>query len=68
MKRATLDKLIWTLIYGGLFAVALGLAVRRAEPVLGWVMVASGVVAALAGAALVVVRSRLPDNSQESVR
>jgi len=63
MKPATLDNLVWTLIYGGLIAVALGLSVQRRDAALGWSMAALGGVAAVAGVVLIVVRARLHDPS-----
>jgi hypothetical protein len=61
MTTATLDKLIWTLIYGGLLAVALGLSVQRTVDAIGWGLVSAGAVAAVTGAVLVFVRSRRKD-------
>jgi hypothetical protein len=61
MTTATLDKLIWTLIYGGLLAVALGLSVQRTADAIGWGLVSAGAVAAVTGAVLVFVRSRRKD-------
>jgi hypothetical protein len=57
MRTALLDKLVWTLIYGGLIVVCLGLFVRRAEPLFGWAMIGSGAVVAVIGAVLIYVRS-----------
>lgn len=54
-----IEALIWVLIYGGLLAVALGIAVLRAEPALGWSIVVVGAIVAVVGAMLVVVRSRM---------
>jgi hypothetical protein len=59
MRTARLDVLIWVLIFGGLIAVGLGLAVRRADGPLGWTIVVVGGLAAAAGAVLVWVRSRM---------
>lgn len=61
MKTPTLDKLVWTLIYGGLIVVALGLSVQRADDAIGWVLVSAGAAATAAGAVLVFVRSRRKD-------
>jgi len=60
MSNATLDKLIWVLIYGGLLTVCLGVFVLRADAGLGWAFVIGGGVVAAVGAALVVVRARRP--------
>jgi hypothetical protein len=60
MRAATVEKLVWVLIYGGLLLGGLGLFVAREGSVLGIVMVAIGAVALLAGIVLVWVRSRMP--------
>jgi hypothetical protein len=56
---ARLDALIWTLIYGGLFALVLGIASHDETAVGGWSLSVLGAVAAIAGVVLIVVRSRL---------
>jgi vacuolar-type H+-ATPase subunit I/STV1 len=61
MKTATIDRLIWVLVYGGLIAIALGLSVRRGDAALGWGFVAGGAAIAIVGAVLVVVRARMKD-------
>ena len=53
------DKLIWVLIYGGLLGVCLGIFVKRSADGLGWTLVVLGAVVAIAGAALIWVRSRM---------
>jgi hypothetical protein len=60
MSNATLDKLIWVLIYGGLLALCLGVFVMRTDAGLGWGFVIGGGAVAAIGAALVVVRARRP--------
>ncbi|MCW5663118.1 MAG: hypothetical protein KIT35_04730 [Piscinibacter sp.] len=62
MTTARLEALVWVLIYGGLILVALGLAVQRRDDLLGWSLVGLGSVVALAGAVLVVVRARRPED------
>ncbi|HEY2256593.1 MAG TPA: hypothetical protein VGI11_13225 [Variovorax sp.] len=59
--HAALEAWIWVLIYGGLFALILGIATGRSDPTLGWSMAAPGVVVALVGVVLIYVRSRLDD-------
>ena len=54
-----LHRLIWLLIYGGLFAVVLGLATGTAQLVAGWSLGVLGGIAVVAGIVLIVVRSRL---------
>ncbi len=56
---ARIEKLIWVLIYGGLFAVILGLANLSPNPVGGWWLLVIGGLAAMAGVVLIWVRSRL---------
>lgn len=56
---ARLDALTWTLIYGGLFAIVLGLATGNAHLVAGWSLGVVGGCAVVAGVVLIVVRSRL---------
>jgi len=60
MTNDTLEKLIWVLIYGGLFIVCLGLFVRRGDLSLGWILIAAGAVISVLGALLVYLRSRRP--------
>ena len=61
--KARLDVVIWVLIFGGMFAVTLGIASRPTAPATGWLLIVAGVVACVAGAVLIWVRSRLgPDN------
>jgi hypothetical protein len=55
-----LHTLIWVLIYGGLFALILGIATGRAgDGTLGWSLMVGGTVAAGVGVVLIAVRSRL---------
>ncbi len=56
---AWIERLVWILIYGGFFALVIGLATRAAEPVFGWSMIAAGAVIAAVGVVLIWVRSRL---------
>ena len=59
MNTSTIDKLIWTLIYGGLLGVGLGVSIQRNDDTLGWTIVAAGGMATALGAVLVFVRSRM---------
>ena len=61
MTTAGLEKLIWTLVYGGLIVLCLGLFVWPAAPGLALVLVASGVAVTAVGALLIWVRSRRQD-------
>ncbi len=56
---ARVQRLIWVLIYGGLLLLVLGLATRAADPATSWTLILLGTLAAVAGAILVWVRSRL---------
>jgi hypothetical protein len=58
---ARLDTLIWGLIYGGLFLLILGIASHDETLVGGWSLSVIGAVLTLAGAALIVVRSRMKE-------
>jgi hypothetical protein len=61
LSAARLDVLIWTLIYGGLLAAGLGIALARNGEHYGvGIAIASALVVAI-GAVLVWVRSRLPE-------
>ena len=51
--------LIWALIYGGLFAVAIGVALQRAGESYGWIVTGFGMVDIAAGAVLLWIRSRM---------
>ncbi|MDM0111046.1 hypothetical protein QTI66_02745 [Variovorax sp. J22R133] len=57
--HARLEAWTWTLIYGGLFALVLGIATARNDTMLGWIIGVPGVVIATVGAVLIYVRSRL---------
>jgi hypothetical protein len=58
---ARLDAIAWILIYGGLFALVLGIASHEHTEIGGWSLSAIGVAAAVAGVVLIVVRARLTD-------
>ncbi len=60
--RQRIEQLIWVLIYGGLFAVALGIATGRTEPATGWAIAVPGGIAAAVGIVLIYVRSRFKEN------
>jgi hypothetical protein len=59
IKPQTVETMVWVLIYGGLLVVALGLSIQRRDAALGWGVATIGGVAAVAGAVLVYVRSRM---------
>ena len=61
-KMARLHKIIWSLIFGGLLTVILGLFVGKTNNSVGCTMVAAGGLLAAIGAVLIYVRSKLaPD-------
>jgi len=62
MTPSTVDKLIWVLVYAGLLTVSLGLFVKRSDGGLGWTLIGSGALVAVVGAALIWVRSRMPQD------
>lgn len=56
---AWIERLVWTLVYGGLFTVVIGLATRSRDALTGWWLVALGALVAAAGVVLIWVRSRM---------
>jgi hypothetical protein len=56
---ARLDAIAWSLIYGGLFTLILGIAAHGDAKVAGWSLSVVGMLAAVAGVVLIVVRARL---------
>ena len=58
-KMARLHKIIWSLIFGGLLTVIIGIFVGKTDNAIGWTMIAVGSVMTLVGAALVYVRSTI---------
>jgi hypothetical protein len=61
MHAATLDKLVWVLVYGGLLAACLGLFLMGSSEGLAWAFIGLGGLSTAAGALLLWVRSRLPE-------
>jgi hypothetical protein len=62
MKNARLEALVWTLIYGGLLVLCLGLFLLRASAGFAWTLIVIGGLVAAVGATLIIVRSRRPDD------
>ncbi len=56
---ARLHNVIWTLIFGGLLTLVLGIFVGKTDNAIGWIMVAAGSVMAAVGCVLIYVRSRI---------
>ncbi len=59
MKTSTVEALVWVLVYGGLLLLCLGLFVLRGDATLGWLLLLAGGAIAVAGVALIYIRSRL---------
>jgi uncharacterized membrane protein HdeD (DUF308 family) len=65
---ARLDAATWTLIYGGLFGIVLGIVTGGAHLVAGWSLGVLGAIAVVAGIVLIIVRSRLRDTPTPSAQ
>ena len=61
---ARLDTLIWTLIFGGLFTLVLGIASHDETAIGGWSLSVLGTIATAAGVVLIYVRSRLDETPE----
>jgi len=55
------ERLAWTLLYGGLFSVVIGVAEKTADSVLAWSLGLAGGAIATGGAVLIWVRSRMQE-------
>lgn len=62
-RTARLHKIIWSLIFGGLLVVILGIFVGKTDDAIGWTMVAAGGVMTTVGAVLIYVRSTMTSDS-----
>jgi hypothetical protein len=51
----------WGLIFGGMLVMAVGLTVRGADNLLGWLLIAGSGIAIAAGVILIWVRSTMND-------
>jgi len=61
-RMARLHKIIWTLIFGGLLTLIVGIFVGKTDDASGWIMIAVGGVMTVVGAVLIYVRSTMtPD-------
>jgi hypothetical protein len=58
---AWIDRLAWTALYVGLFAIVLGIVSGGVHVIAGWSLGVLGAVAVAAGVVLIIVRSRLPE-------
>ncbi len=61
LSVSRIETLVWVLIYGGLLACGLGIALSRGGSGYGWGVVAVGAAIAAVGALLIWVRSRMTD-------
>jgi hypothetical protein len=59
--RTRIERLVWILLYGGLFGVVLGLATTKYDPLAGWALLVAGGALAIGGVVLIWVRSRVGD-------
>jgi len=59
MTTSGIEKLVWALVYGGLLVASLGVFLQRQHQPLGWTLIVGGGLAAVAGAVLIWVRSRM---------
>ena len=62
-RMARLHKIIWTLIFGGLLTIVLGIFVGKMDDAIGWVMIAAGSTLTVVGAVLIYVRSTMTSDS-----
>ena len=53
--------LVWVLIFGGLFAVGIGVGMERPGGWYHWVFICGGAIAIVAGCTLIWVRSRMSE-------
>ena len=65
LKLIRMERLIWVLIYGGLLGVVIGHFVSKTDEDLAQVMAAAGLLAVVAGAVLIYVRSRLREGDDK---
>jgi hypothetical protein len=56
---AWVERLVWILIYAGLFTFVIGLATRPQDAATGWSLIIVGAMVAVVGVVLIWVRSRL---------
>ena len=66
MKAATVEALVWVLIYGGLLVAALGLFLRGSQPVAATILIVIGLAGAATGAWLIWWRYRMKPDPKET--
>jgi Mn2+/Fe2+ NRAMP family transporter len=65
MSHKRLATWTWSLIFGGMLTLALGLTVQKIDPMLGWVLVVASVLAVVVGIVLIWLRSTMNDTDTE---
>ena len=68
MKAARIDVWVWVLVYAGMIGIGLGLAIQRNDVSLGWAVACVGAALVAAGALLIWIRSRLPNDTSSNKR
>ena len=63
LRARVVERLIWVFVYAGMFAVAVGVAVRAGVGGLDWVLIGGGALSVLVGALLLWLRSRMRDDA-----
>ena len=61
VKTRRIGTLIWVLIFGGLFALGMGITLERSGQSFGWGFIGGGGLAVVAGCVLIWVRSRMTE-------
>lgn len=59
MSSGRIAALTWALIFGGMLVMAVGLTVRGADNILGWLLIAGSAIAIAVGVILIWVRSTM---------
>ena len=62
-KLVRMERMVWVLIYGGLLSIVIGHFVAETNESLSQIMGFVGLMAVVAGAALIYVRSRLHEGN-----
>ena len=61
MKNKTLERIVWVLIYAGLFTASLGAFLHDASTLAASLLIGLGLTAAVIGVLLIFVRAKRPD-------